>query len=125
MKMIKPSEVLNVSQAFAAAGDDLMIAEDLLKRFLAILTTARVDLETARTLSDEEELRYRVHRLCSGGLYLGFEQVGMGARILETHLKNPASPGEIAIAWTELNDAIQAVLEVGEDRLQAWLRDEY
>ena len=125
MNAMRLDEVMNASQALATAGDDPVVAEDLVKRFLAILATARADLKTAQVLQDEEQFRTRVHRLCSGGLYLGFEQVGMSARTLETCLSSPASLGKIAVALAELNEAIQVVLEIGESALLAWLKDEY
>lgn len=114
-------EVLNATQALAAAGDDPAAAEDLVKRFLAILAAARTDLNPAEALRDTERFRTCVHRLCSGGLYLGFERVGTTARTLESRLINHAPPEEIAAALAELNEAIQATLEPGEAALLAWL----
>lgn len=114
-------EVLNATQALAAAGEDPAVAEDLVRRFLAILVTARADLNPEEALRDTERFRTLVHRLCSGGLYLGFERVGTAARTLESHLTNHASPDEIAAALAELNEAIQAALEPGEAALLAWL----
>ena len=114
-------EVLNATQALAAAGDDPAAAEDLVKRFLAILAAARADLNPAEAMRDTERFRTCVHRLCSGGLYLGFERVGTAARTLESRLINHAPPEEIAAALAELNEAIQATLEPGEAALLAWL----
>lgn len=114
-------DVLNATQALAAAGDDPAVAEDMVKRFLTILATARADLNPAEALRDTERFRTRVHRLCSGGLYLGFERVGTAARSLESRLTNHAPPEEIAAALAELNEAIQAALEPGEAALLAWL----
>jgi HPt (histidine-containing phosphotransfer) domain-containing protein len=114
-------EVLNATQALAAAGDDPAAAEDLVKRFLAILAAARADLNPAEAMRDTERFRTCVHRLCSGGLYLGFERVGTAARTLQSRLINHAPPEEIAAALAELNEAIQAALEPGEAALLAWL----
>ena len=77
-------DVLNATQAFAAAGDDPAVAEDMVKRFLTILATACADLNPAEVLRDTERLRTCVHCLCSGGLYLGFERIGTAARTLES-----------------------------------------
>ena len=114
-------EVLKATQALAAAGDDPAAAEDLVKRFLAILAAARADLNPAEAMRDTGRFRTCVHRLCSGGLYLGFERVGTAARTLESRLINHAPPEEIAAALAELNEAIQAALEPGEAALLAWL----
>ena len=114
-------EVLKATQALAAAGDDPAAAEDLVKRFLAILAAARADLNPAEAMRDTERFRTCVHRLCSGGLYLGFERVGTAARTLESRLTNHAPPEEIAAALAELNEAIQAALEPSEAALLAWL----
>ena len=114
-------DVLKAPQALAAAGNDPAAAEDLVKRFLAILAAARADMNTAEAMRDGKQFQTRVHRLCSGGLYLGFERVGTAARTLESRLINPAPPEEIAAALAELNEAIQAALEPGEAALLAWL----
>lgn len=115
------SKVLNATQTLAASGDDPAVAEDLVKRFLAILAAARADLNPPEVLRDTERFRTRVHHLCSGGIYLGFERVGTAARTLESRLINHAPPEEIAAALAELNEAIQAALEPGEAALLAWL----
>jgi HPt (histidine-containing phosphotransfer) domain-containing protein len=115
-------DVLNATQALAAAGDDPAVAEDLVKRFLTILVTARADLNPTEALRDTERLRTCVHRLCSGGLYLGFERIGTAARTFESHLTNHAPPEETALALTALNEAIQAALEPGEAAVLAWLK---
>ena len=115
-------DVLNATQALAAAGGDPAVAEDMVKRFLTILATARADLNPAEVLRDTERLRTCVHRLCSGGLYLGFERIGTAARTFESHLTNHASPEETALALTALNEAIQAALEPGEAAVLAWLK---
>ena len=115
-------DVLNATQALAAAGDDPAVAEDMVKRFLTILATARADLNPAEVLRDTERFRTCVHRLCSGGLYLGFERIGTAARTLESHLTNHAPPEETALALMALNEAIQAALELGEVAVLAWLK---
>lgn len=115
-------DVLNATQALAAAGDDPAVAEDMVKRFLTILATARADLNPAEVLRDTERFRTCVHRLCSGGLYLGFERIGTAARTLESHLTNHAPPEETAPALTALNEAIQAALEPSEAAVLAWLK---
>lgn len=115
-------DVLNATQALAAAGDDPAVAEDMVKRFLTILATARADLNPTEALRDTERLRTCVHRLCSGGLYLGFERIGAAARTFESHLTNHAPPEETALALTALNEAIQAALEPGEAAVLAWLK---
>lgn len=115
-------DVLNATQALAAAGDDPAVAEDMVKRFLTILATARADLNPAEVLWDTERFRTCVHRLCSGGLYLGFERIGTAARTLESHLTNHAPPEETALALMALNEAIQAALELGEVAVLAWLK---
>ncbi len=96
-------DVLNATQALAAAGDDPAVAEDMVKRFLTILATARADLNPAEVLRDTERFRTCVHRLCSGSLYLGFERIGTAARTLESHLTNHAPPEETALALMALN----------------------
>ena len=115
-------EVLKATQTLAASGDDPAVAEDLVKRFLSILAAARADLNPPEAPRDTERFRTRVHHLCSGGLYLGFERIGTAARTLESHLINHAPPEEIAAALAALNEAIQAALEPGEVALLAWLK---
>jgi HPt (histidine-containing phosphotransfer) domain-containing protein len=115
-------DVLNATQALAAAGDDPTVAEDMVKRFLTILATARADLNPAEVLRDTERFRTCVHRLCSGGLYLGFERIGAAARTFESNLTNHAPPEETALALTALNEAIQAALEPSEAAVLAWLK---
>ncbi len=120
--VMRLGDVLNATQALAAAGDDPAVAEEMVKRFLTILATARADLNPAEVLRDTERFRTCVHRLCSGGLYLGFERIGTAARTLESHLTNHAPPEETAPALTALNEAIQAAVEPGEAAVLAWLK---
>ena len=114
-------DVLNATQALAAAGNDPVVAEDLVKRFLAILAAAHTDLNTAEAMRDVKRFQTCVHRLCSGGLYLGFERVGTAARTLEFRLTNHAPSKEIAEALAALNETIQAALELGEAAVLAKL----
>ena len=86
--------VLKVETALATCRGDLALARMLIDQYRTSLPEERAALVQAQaaTPPDWEAVRQRVHRLQSGGGYLGAERIVVAAQRLEAEILAQATP---------------------------------
>lgn len=121
MKDHQSGRPLKSALALDSCGGDLGMARIMVKRFLAILPAEQAELEQAYDAGDLDTVRERAHRLRSGSLYVGAERFSAAAEALEEGISSNASQEAIALAWANLCQELQALLEQPEETLLAAL----
>ena len=116
--------VLEVETALAACRGDLALALALIDQYCTSLLEERAALVQAQATAppDWEAVRERVHRLQSGGGYLGVEQIAVAAQRLEAEIRAQATPTVLDAAWRELTRAFDEFLAVPGEEWERRLR---
>lgn len=121
MKEHYSGKILNSALVLGSCGGDSGMAQIMVKRFLIILPTERAELEQAYHAGDLDTVRQRAHRLRSGSLYVGAERFSAAAEVLEEGISADAPQETIALAWANLCQEFQVLLEQPEETLLAAL----
>lgn len=116
--------ILNVGTALATCRGDPALARALVEQYRASLPTERAALERARaaTPPDWEAIGNRVHRLQSGGGYLGAERIAAAARALEAGILARDATATLTAAWRTLERAFEEFLTALPEEWDVWPR---
>ena len=116
--------VLKVETALATCRGDLALARMLIDQYRTSLPEERAALVRAQaaTPPDWEAVRERVHRLQSGGGYLGAERIAVAAQRLEADILAQATPAVLDAAWRGLDGALNEFLAVPGEEWERRLR---
>jgi HPt (histidine-containing phosphotransfer) domain-containing protein len=116
--------VLKVETALATCRGDLALARMLIDQYRTSLPEERAALVRAQaaTPPDWEAVRERIHRLQSGGGFLGIERIAVAAQRLEAEILAQATPTVLDAAWRGLDGAFDEFLAVPNEEWERRLR---
>ena len=116
--------VFQVETTLAACRGDPTLACELVEQYRASLLEEQAVLAQARaaTPPDWEAIGRRVHRLQSGGGFLGVERIAVAAQRLEAEILAQAGATVLDAAWRGLDGALDEFLTVPVEEWERRLR---
>ena len=116
--------VLKVETALATCRGDPALALTLIDQYRTSLPEERAALTQAQATvpPDWETVRQRVHRLQSGGGFLGVERIAVAAQRLEAEILAQATTTVLDAAWQGLDGAFDEFLAVPGEEWERRLR---
>jgi HPt (histidine-containing phosphotransfer) domain-containing protein len=116
--------IFDVETALAACRGDPALARALAEQYRASLPEEQTALAQARAAMppDWETVRKRVHRLQSGGAFLGAERIAVAAQRLEANILTHAAPTALEAVYRALECAFDEFLAIPVEEWERRLR---